>query len=62
MMQKNLTETSKMRTMTKPQIKTNAKCEHFCYNHCLKTQSIHGCSLVQPCNMQADYCVTKGKP
>ena len=50
--------------MAKAKIKKDAakiddKCESFLYNHCLLTQSAHGCAIVQRCNTAAAYCKVK---
>ncbi len=45
--------------MAKTQVRINKKCEHFKYHHCMATQSLHYCSVVQFCDMDADYCAKK---
>jgi hypothetical protein len=44
--------------MTKPKpLKTDSKCSHFLYEHCLATQSADHSQIVQRCDTAAKYCV-----
>ena len=43
------------------QIKIDKNCEYFKHHHCMATQSVHGCKLVQFCDMESDYCAKKRK-
>jgi hypothetical protein len=46
--------------MKKTQVKIDKTCKHFLYHHCLATQSVAGCAIVQFCDVSAEWC-KKGK-